>query len=370
LALIFAGYWLIQRSGALALLAQLNERNLSYGLIFVVGLLASFHCVGMCGGLVVAYTAGRRGNGRSLSSLLPHLQYNAGRLISYTAIGAVLGGIGSFFGVSPAFTGILTLVVGLVMVVMGISLLTDGQLLSKVNLGPLSAVARFLYGQEGRPGQGPLVVGLLNGFMPCGPLQAMQLYALASGSVVRGALSMGVYALGTVPLMFGLGSVISFLSGSRVKQALKVSGAIVVVLGLLMLNRGLANFGLGLSNGPARTVASQAVPGVTPAATAAGAPTGVAEAAPETLAFQTVRMQVTYQGYVPNTLQVKKDVPVRWVIDVKEMTRCTDTIILPDYNIRKPLQMGENIVEFTPDKAGVIRFSCWMRMVWGKFVVS
>ena len=217
LALIFAGYWLIQRSGALALLAQLNERNLSYGLIFVVGLLASFHCVGMCGGLVVAYTAGRRGNGRSLSSLLPHLQYNAGRLISYTAIGAVLGGIGSFFGVSPAFTGILTLVVGLVMVVMGISLLTDGQLLSKVNLGPLSAVARFLYGQEGRPGQGPLVVGLLNGFMPCGPLQAMQLYALASGSVVRGALSMGVYALGTVPLMFGLGSVISFLSGSRVK---------------------------------------------------------------------------------------------------------------------------------------------------------
>jgi plastocyanin domain-containing protein len=81
-------------------------------------------------------------------------------------------------------------------------------------------------------------------------------------------------------------------------------------------------------------------------------------------------MQVTYQGYVPNTLQVKKDVPVRWVIDVKEMTRCTDTIILPDYNIRKPLQMGENIVEFTPDKAGVIRFSCWMRMVWGKFVVS
>jgi len=324
----------------------------------------------MCGGLVVAYTAGRGSSSRSLNSLLPHLQYNLGRVISYTAIGAVLGGIGSFFGVSPAFTGALTLVVGLLMLVMGLSLLTDGRLLSKFNLGPLSAVARFLYGQEDRPGQGPLVVGLLNGFMPCGPLQAMQLYALASGSLVRGALSMAVYALGTVPLMFGLGSVVSFLSGTKVKQALKVSGAIVVVLALLMLNRGLASFGLRLGNPGDQVGTSQAVPPVTSVDTAAEVATVPAAATSQAQAFQTVRMQVTYQGYVPNTLQVKKDVPVRWVIDVKEMTRCTDTITLPDYDIRKPLQLGENIIEFTPDKAGVIRFSCWMKMVWGKFVVS
>jgi len=368
LGLISAGYWFVQKSGALTLLARLSDGNLGYGLIFVVGLLAGFHCMGMCGGLVVAYTAGRRGSGGGQSSVLPHLQYNLGRVISYSIVGAILGGTGSFFGISPAFTSVLTLVVALVMVVMGISLLTDGRLLSKFNLALLSAVARFLFGQEGHPGQGPLVVGLLNGFMPCGPLQAMQLYALASGSVVRGALSMAVYGLGTVPMMFGLGSIISLLSGIRVKQALKLSGAAVVVLGLLMLNRGLANFGMGLGASPGPQVASQAPSAVTPAAAAAVVPTAEAEAGPQ--GFQTVRMQVTYQGYVPNTLQVKKGIPVRWVIDVKQMTRCTDTIILPEYNIRKPLQMGENVVEFTPDRTGVIQFSCWMQMVWGKFVVS
>jgi len=53
--------------------------------------------------------------------------------------------------------------------------------------------------------KGPLLVGLLNGFMPCGPLQAMQLYALGTGSFIAGATSMFMFSLGTVPLMFGLG---------------------------------------------------------------------------------------------------------------------------------------------------------------------
>jgi hypothetical protein len=223
-------------------------------------------------------------------------------------------------------------------------------------------VARFLYGQEGgSKSRGPLVIGLLNGFMPCGPLQAMQLYALASGSVVRGALSMGVYALGTVPLMFGFGSVLSLLSGERVKQALRVSGVVVVILGLLMVNRGLANFALGV--GSASAVRSSNTP-------VAAAPQVQATPMPTTPAYQTVTMQLTSRGYEPNTLQVKKGIPVRWVIDVKEMSRCTDTIIMPDYKIRKSLEYGENVIEFTPTQTGIIRFSCWMQMVWGKFVVS
>jgi len=364
LLLIVAGYFLVQRSGALELLARLNERNLGYGLIFVIGLLSSFHCVGMCGGLVVTYTASCNADGRQKGSLLPHLQYNLGRLVSYTLVGAVLGGFGSFFGVSAAFSGALTVVIGVLMIVMGLSFVTEWKWLRGYELGPLSRVARFLYGQEGQStSRGPLLIGLLNGFMPCGPLQAMQLYALASGSVVRGALSLGVYALGTVPLLFGFGSVVSLLSQERVKLALRVSGVVVVILGVLMLNRGLANFGLGVGS----VTASR--PGGT-----ATTPTAVVETreteVPAAATSQTVTMYVTLNGYEPNTLQVKKGIPVRWVIDVKQMTRCTDEIILPEYNIRKKLRPGENVVEFTPTREGVIRFSCWMQMVWGKFVVS
>jgi copper ion binding protein len=359
LVLIVAGYLVVDRSGAFQLLARLNEGNLGYGLIFVIGVLASFHCVGMCGGLVVTYTATCSANDQQGRSFLPHLQYNLGRLISYAAIGAVLGGFGSFFGVSMVFTGALTLVVGVLMILMGLSFLTEWKWLRGIELGPLSRVARFLYGQQGRSdSRAPLLIGLLNGFMPCGPLQAMQLYALASGSVTRGALAMAVYALGTVPLMFGFGSALSLLSRERVNSILRLSGAVVIVLGLLMVSRGLDSLGLGVGNRATSSSATVPVAPLQPEATAAQP------------AFQTVRMAVTSRGYEPNTLQIKKGIPVRWIIDGKELSRCTNEILLPEYNIRQKLQPGENVIEFTPTREGVIRFSCWMKMVWGKFVVS
>ena len=361
LVLIVVGYLAVERSGALQLLARLNEGNLSYGLIFVIGLLASFHCVGMCGGLVVTYTASCSTDGSPGRSFLPHLQYNLGRLISYAAVGAVLGGLGYFFGVSMAFTGALTLIVGALMILMGLSFLTEWKWLRGLEVGPLSRVARFLYRQQGQGGsRAPWLIGLLNGFMPCGPLQAMQLYALATGSATKGALAMAVYALGTAPLMFGFGSVLSLLSRERVNSVLRVSGVIVIVLGLLMVNRGLSNLALGVGNQDVSPSADVPVATAQPEVTAVPAQSGV----------QVVRMSVTSRGYEPNTLQIKKGIPVRWIIEGKQLSRCTNEIILHGYNIRQKLHSGENLIEFTPTQDGVIRFSCWMQMVWGKFIVS
>jgi plastocyanin len=168
---------------------------------------------------------------------------------------------------------------------------------------------------------------------------------------------MAVYALGTVPLMFGFGSALSLVSRERVNTIMRVSGAIVIVLGLLMVNRGLGSLSV-IRSAPPST--AEPVAAVQPAATAA----------PAQSTFQTARMAVTSRGYEPNTLQVKKGIPVRWVIDGRELSGCTNEIILPEYNIRKKLQPGENVIEFTPTREGVVRFSCWMKMVWGKFVVS
>lgn len=351
---IFAiGYSLVSRFGGFELLAKLNEKNLSYGLIFLIGLLVSFHCVGMCGGLVVTYTTRHlaQQDGKKDKSSAPHWQYNLGRLISYTVIGGILGGVGSFFGVNPVFTGIITLLAGVFMVLMGLSLLTHFKFLEKIKLKTPAFIARFLFGQQhsAKP-KGPLVIGLLNGFMPCGPLQAMQLYALASGSFTRGALVLGVYALGTIPLMFGFGSFLSFISQERIKQLMKFSGILVIILGLLMLNRGLVNFNLGFSRSASQNVQEQTN---------------------NNQNYQTVKMALTYRGYEPNVLYIKAGAPVRWVIDVKQMSGCTNAILIDSLGIRKNLQLGENIIEFTPP-AGVkeIKFSCWMRMVWGKFIIT
>lgn len=357
LVLFALSYYLIKHFGLLEILSILNEQKISYWLVLLIGILASFHCVGMCGGLVVTYTAQHHANSKNkmTNSFLPHLQYNLGRMISYTAVGAVLGGFGSFFGIDPVFTGAITLIAGVFMILMSFSLLTNFKWLEKIKFKTPSFIARFLYSQRhNREPKGSFIIGLINGFMPCGPLQAMQLYALASGSIMKGALSMGVYAAGTVPLMFGFGSFISLISQERIKRVMKFSGAVVAILGLSMFNRGLVNFGYGFRG---------FIPGAVTNQTEYSIAGDVEE-------YQVVRMDLTRRGYSPNVLFVKKDIPVRWVINVKQMTRCTDEIIMPEYSIRKKLEYGENIIEFAPKKSGDIKFSCWMEMVWGKFMVT
>ena len=350
IVLIFViGYFLIKQFGALEILSELNGKNLSLWLIFGIGLLASFHCVGMCGGLVVTVSA------TSKKRFAPHFQYNLGRFISYTVIGGVLGGIGAFFAINPAFQTAITLIAAGFMVLMGLSLLTNNKYLKMIRVRTPKFIAKYIFNNsENKKPKGPFLIGLFNGFMPCGPLQAMQLYALASGSFWSGAAAMAVYALGTIPLMFGFGSFISSISNVKIKKIMQISGIIVIILGLLMLNRGLTSFGYGFKGLVSKNQTSQTefiVDGT------------VSE-------YQTVRMELDLSGYNPNVLYVKKGIPVRWIIDVKQMSGCTDEIIMPEYNIKKALQPGENIIEFTPEEAGEIKFSCWMEMVWGKFIVT
>ncbi|MFH0892241.1 MAG: sulfite exporter TauE/SafE family protein [Candidatus Falkowbacteria bacterium] len=350
-------YLIFRASGGLEILSRLNEESVSYPLILLIGFLASFHCVGMCGGLVTAYTAGMAAKNpdKKTGFSRSHLQYNLGRLVSYAIIGGVLGGVGSFFGVNPVFSGAVMLLAGLFMILMALSLFTKFRWLKKVNFRLPSFIARWLYGQKHADNpKSPLIIGLMTGFMPCGPLQAMQLYALGTGDIARGALSMGLYALGTIPLMFGFGAFVSSLSARYVGRVMKISAVVVAVLGLVMLNRGLTNFGYGfrgLLPSNAESAAEQN-------------PRDVAD-------YQTINMDLTYSGYSPNVLYIKPGLPVRWVINVKQMTGCTDAIMIESLAIKKDLVYGENIIEFTPP-TGVkeIKFSCWMRMVWGKFIVT
>ena len=79
----------------------------------------------------------------------------------------------------------------------------------------------------------PFLVGFLNGLMPCGPLQTMQIFALGTGSATSGALSMFMFALGTVPLMLTFGAVSGLLSKGYTKKILKFSGVLIIVLGII-----------------------------------------------------------------------------------------------------------------------------------------
>ncbi|MCX6796006.1 MAG: sulfite exporter TauE/SafE family protein [Candidatus Falkowbacteria bacterium] len=343
-------YFLIARFGFFEILSHLNEKNLGFSLIFLIGLLVGFHCVGMCGGLVVAYTTKYMEGDGNKKITLPHLQYNLGRIISYTVIGGVLGGIGSFFGINPIFNGVVIIMAGAFMILMGLSFLKQWSVLEKIKIRTPQFIAKYLFNQKHKDkSKGPFVIGLLNGFMPCGPLQAIELYALSTGSIVRGALSMGVFVLGTIPVMFSFGLFISSIGQNYINRIIKVSGALIIILGILMLNRGLGNFGFNL------------LPSM---------PSAKPDLVQSVERYQEVRMNSTSFGYQPNVLYIKKGVPVRWIINVKR-TGCNNVILAEALGINQELQNGENVIEFTPPKnAKEIKFSCGMKMIWGKFIIE
>ena len=316
--------------------------------LFMVGALTSLHCAGMCGVILLSQTlAGNPSDRRQ--ALKPALLYNLGRVISYTALGGIVGAVGSVFAITPIVKAALMLLAGLFMVFKGANM-AGWKVFGKLAIH-LPMPGSSLGNRLGRRSSNPLVVGLLNGLMPCGPLQTMQLYALGTGSAIKGASAMFVFALGTVPIMLLLGALSTLLSRGFTQRVARFSGTLIVGLGIVMFSRGL-------------TLAGYRIPVPSILATRSAAASGQITKAVVENGVQTVSMVANSRGYLPNLLYVQRGVPVRWVIDGKQVNSCNGQIIVPSMNITKDIRSGENVIEFTPT-GNDIRFSCWMGMISG-----
>ncbi|MFH0752150.1 MAG: sulfite exporter TauE/SafE family protein [archaeon] len=341
------------------------SQNMGYGLLFIVGLLTGVHCVSMCGGFVVSYTAkAAKENKKSYKS---HLMYGLGKTMSYTIIGAAFGLLGSIIVFTPFMRGFAGILAGLFLVIFGLNMLNIFPWLRNIRIRTPKFVSRFV-GSETKKQNSPLIIGLLNGLMiACGPLQAIYIMAAGTGSALEGAKLLFVFALGTLPVMLGFGFFTSLISKKAIHKILKVSGAIVIVLGLIMINRGLALTGSGFDiTSMAATVSSSSLPFFS--STDENKITG------ETISivdgYQTINMEVTRQGWEPNKFVLKKNVPVRWIIDGKEITSCNNAIQVPKLGLKFDIKPGKQVIEFTPENEGVISWSCWMGMIPGTFIVE
>lgn len=334
-ALMILGFLVLKYGNSVSfdLLPNIRQ-NMGYGTLFIVGLLTSVHCIAMCGGINISQC----NKFRETSPSLPSLLYNLGRVTSYTIIGGIIGGIGSVLSFSGQSRGYVTLLVSFIMVIMAIRMLK----LFHVKLPRLKLPAQLRKMLMVLSKKGPFFVGLANGFMPCGPLQSMQLYALGTGSVVRGALSMFYFSLGTFPLMFALGFVSSLLNHKFSKNVMKYSGVLIFILGLTMFSRGAALAGVILPFQYNGTLVESTV---------------VNEE------FQEVQIELASNSYPP--IQVKKDIPVRFIInvDANHINGCNNPITIPSLSIEQTLIPGENIITFIPTETGKIAYSCWMGMI-------
>jgi uncharacterized protein len=247
--LIVALYIIIKYTVGFNILPEVQS-SMGFAALFVVGLLTSLHCVAMCGGLAVSQCVAaadtqKRISGQTktgLTTLRTSLLYNGGRVISYTIIGGLVGALGSAVSFSGWARGLVAIASGVFMIIMAINLLGVAPSLRRM-MPRVPAPLRRFSTNFGR-GKSPLVVGLLNGLMPCGPLQGMQLYALGTGSALVGAASMFFFSLGTAPLLIGLGSATSLIGGKLTAKMMKISALVILALGFVMISRGFALSGI------------------------------------------------------------------------------------------------------------------------------
>lgn len=334
-------------SGGVDMTSRLN--GATYVVLFIVGVLTSIHCVGMCGGIMLSQSINKDSTNK-FNSIKPAILYNSGRVLSYTVLGGIVGAVGSVFSLSISVKAGLQIFAGIFMIIMGLNM-SGYSLFRKLNIK-----LPWSFCSIKKKPKTPFLVGVLNGFMPCGPLQTMQLYALGTGSAFKGALAMMIFSLGTVPLMLTFGALSGLISKSYTKTLLKFSGILVVVLGLVMGSRGLALAGV---NVPSSSTLAASLSGGSSLSSASSTAKATIENG-----VQIIRMTADNAGYTPNGLYVQKNMPVKWIIDGKALNSCNGQIIVPSLKIQKNLKSGENIIEFTP-KDKDISFSCGMGMIRG-----
>ena len=203
-----------------------------FGAAFLLGLMTSPHCLGMCGGILLGNCAQNR------SPALASLAYNVGRILSYTAIGGIFGALGTVIDYSMSVKSMVFTMAGLVVVLIGLNLwgLLPGLgalIASQPSFCQLPTQTQKCF--AGRP----LLIGLLTGLMPCASLYAMWLHAVSGGSAVYGAETMLAFALGTAPLLFLFGALGALIPKKWNKYFLKASAVLVTAMGLKMLITGL-----------------------------------------------------------------------------------------------------------------------------------
>ncbi|MFA6422064.1 MAG: sulfite exporter TauE/SafE family protein [Candidatus Buchananbacteria bacterium] len=348
-AIIIAVLFVLLKSfGILNLSADTSGGGLIIALF--VGLIAGVStCMALVGGLTLGLAsrhAELHPETTRIQRFRPHLFFNLGRMIGFAILGGLIGLIGTAFKISPNALGIVTMIVGAVMIFLGLKLVEIFPFLKNHSLTLPSSVSK-LFGLNKTNNKeyshlGSMITGALTFFLPCGFTQAMQIYAISTGSFLQGALIMFLFALGTTPGLLSIGGLTSIFKGKKARLFYATAGVAVILLGFFNIANGknLMYFGeIANTNNP----------------------TNQEE--------QIVSMTQKSSGYSPNNFTVQKGKPVKWVINSEDPFSCASSLVMSKYGINVHLQKGENIVKFTPTQTGEVKFSCSMGMYTGRFTV-
>lgn len=215
-------------------------------LAFMAGLVTSGHCIGMCGGIVTALAVA--GEGKSASGrLLFALSYHAGRVVTYTVLGTMLGFAAQMALLTPfkPYLRWIFLFANLMVIVTGLATALN---LQRLNLFSLDGSGSSWFNRPVRwavngHALSGLPLGLILGLLPCGPLYAVLATAAVSGNAALGGAMMLFFGIGTTPALLAIGGGAAWLRSMGGMLLVRLMGALVALLGVAGLWRVLFKMG-------------------------------------------------------------------------------------------------------------------------------
>ncbi|MBA1432525.1 MAG: sulfite exporter TauE/SafE family protein [Epsilonproteobacteria bacterium] len=201
------------------------------------------HCIGMCGGIVLAYSTIKIEPASSkVSKTVAHLLYNFGRVLTYTVLGALFGAIGGVATFSNTANGTLLIIAGAAMVLAGLSLMGKIKFLTLIEHSISSSnfyKKSFQKILHSKSNVSFFILGMLNGLLPCGFVYFFAITAASTASPLYGALVMFIFGVSTIPAMFSLGFLSSLATATSFRNMMmSLSSVAVILYGLFTLYNG------------------------------------------------------------------------------------------------------------------------------------
>ncbi len=350
--------------------------------IFGAGLLAgATTCAVAQGGMLVglinrqkkaAVDAGLAPAGRAASAtddLAPVTGFLLGKFLVLTAVGLVLGALGSLVSLDARIGGLAALFAGAMMIVLGLSTLGVPGFRDIVIAPPASWGQVVRKSTRSSSAFAPFLLGIATVLIPCGVTISMMLLAASSGSALAGAAVMAVFVLGTAPMFATFGFVTQRYVSADSRVLSVALGTVVLVLGAITLNASLVSLGAPVT---AQTLASGLrSTSVAVAAPVAGPAVGPVAGPATKNGAQVLRIDAQSDGYAPDTISARAGVPTKLVIKTQDTRSCILYTVLPSLGLQTALPpTGETEIDLGRLQPGTIPISCSMGMYSGTIVVS
>ncbi|MDP3994508.1 MAG: sulfite exporter TauE/SafE family protein [bacterium] len=312
-------------------------------------------CFAVQGGLLASALASQGTGDKKFLKEKSILMFLLAKLLAYTLIGFVLGALGSAINITPRLQGWLQIFVGIYMLLTAMRLLDIHPFFRRFVIQPPKAFFKFLKkNSQGESFFTPAFLGFLTVLIPCGVTQAMMILAVGSSNALWGAGIMFSFVLGTFPVFFLIG--LATVELLKNKSFSIVAAAVIAIMGMLSINNGQ------LVRGSVHTLQNYLS-----VLKGENNPVGKANI---TNGVQEVTINVVSRGYQASVDVLKVGVPVKLTLITNGAGGCARAFTIPYLNYFKVLPAtGTQVVEFTPQRTGLLTYTCSMGMYSGSFNV-